>query len=206
MPEAGPLVYSPYPRRLECLTICRYNYKGSIFSSVMHLSMLSRWGGGGGGGWGERPGKGGGFGVTSLPVVGTLDHLPSPGGQNFWLQLLVDWALQTPWISAILDDWEWLETNTAVLKIPRSRKQTRQTEPRAKSALFVILKIMEVSHLAWDVLQEKKYCLFCILVHIFYIYVWILMSFLLTSLICSLKVVCMETNFPSLHNARLLLT
>ena len=26
--------YSPYPRRLQCLTICRYHYKGSTFSSV----------------------------------------------------------------------------------------------------------------------------------------------------------------------------
>ena len=42
---------------------------------LMHLSMLSRWGG--------RPGKGGGFDVTSLPAVGTFDHWPSPGGRNF---------------------------------------------------------------------------------------------------------------------------
>ena len=35
MQGTGPTVYSPYPRRLECLTISRYNYKGSTFSSVI---------------------------------------------------------------------------------------------------------------------------------------------------------------------------
>ena len=35
MQETGPTVYSSYPRRPECLTICRYNYKGSTFSSVI---------------------------------------------------------------------------------------------------------------------------------------------------------------------------
>jgi len=37
---AGPSVYSPYPRRLESLTICGCNYKGSTFSSV----ILRPWG------------------------------------------------------------------------------------------------------------------------------------------------------------------
>ena len=49
MLETGPTVYSPYPRRLECLTIRRYDYKGSTFSSSFlsektrksnHLHML----------------------------------------------------------------------------------------------------------------------------------------------------------------------
>ena len=33
--ETGPPIYSPYPRRLESLTICGCNYKGSTFSSVI---------------------------------------------------------------------------------------------------------------------------------------------------------------------------
>jgi len=77
-------------------------------SRLMHLSMLSRWG---------EAGHRRGFDVTSLPVVGTFDHSPSPGGRNFWLQPLIAWALPTPsWISAILDDREWLKTNCTELE------------------------------------------------------------------------------------------
>ena len=32
---------------------------------------------------GGRPGVGGGFDITSLPVAGTFDHSSSPGGRDF---------------------------------------------------------------------------------------------------------------------------
>ena len=35
MQETGPSIYCPYPKRLERLTICRYNYIDSTFSSVI---------------------------------------------------------------------------------------------------------------------------------------------------------------------------
>ena len=33
--KTGPMVYRPYPRRLESLTVWRCYYKGSTFSSVI---------------------------------------------------------------------------------------------------------------------------------------------------------------------------
>ena len=38
--ETGPPAYHPYPRRLESLTICRWNYKGSTFL-LSYLKTLS---------------------------------------------------------------------------------------------------------------------------------------------------------------------
>ena len=38
--ETGPPAYRPYPRRLESLTICRWNYKGSTFL-LSYLKTLS---------------------------------------------------------------------------------------------------------------------------------------------------------------------
>ena len=38
--ETGPLFFRPYPRRLECLTVCRCYNKGSTFSSVISRSWV----------------------------------------------------------------------------------------------------------------------------------------------------------------------
>jgi len=41
--ETGPSVYSSYPRSLESLTICRCNYQGSTFSSVILRPWVLTW-------------------------------------------------------------------------------------------------------------------------------------------------------------------
>ena len=41
--ETGPTVYSPYPRRLESLTIRGCNHKGSTFSSVILRPLVLVW-------------------------------------------------------------------------------------------------------------------------------------------------------------------
>ena len=38
--EMGPPAYCPYSRRLESMTICRWNYKGSTSSSVIERSWV----------------------------------------------------------------------------------------------------------------------------------------------------------------------
>ena len=37
--ETGPPAYRPYPRRLESLTICGCNYKGSTFSPQLFKDL-----------------------------------------------------------------------------------------------------------------------------------------------------------------------
>ena len=43
MQETGPRVYSPYPRRPECLTICRYNYKLKAAHSPQLFGVTVGW-------------------------------------------------------------------------------------------------------------------------------------------------------------------
>ena len=75
----------------------------------MHLSMLSRWGGG-------RLGIGGGFDVTSLPVVGTFDQFVEFRGSG----LLILTVRRVGSTDAILNDRERPKNCTAILELPRS--------------------------------------------------------------------------------------
>ena len=62
-------------RSFSCVLPLAFSHAATAFSNAP-INVKPQGGGG-------RPGVGGGFDVTCLPVAGTFDHWSSPGGRDF---------------------------------------------------------------------------------------------------------------------------